>query len=254
MLGQYFIWLGGLVHGNFGQSIVSQEPVASIVGPRILPTLELSGLALAEILVVGLSAGVFAAVRYQRLGDRVASGAALMLSSVPAFISSLALITVFAVDLHWFPAIGLGSGASSRLYHLVLPSIALASASVALVARSTRAGMVRALFAESIETLRSRGLGERKIVFRYAFRHALLPVATVTGLVAGYLVSSSVIVETAFGLNGIGSLLVYAVEDKDYAVVQAVALLIVLAFLVINLLVDLLYGLIDPRVRVTARS
>lgn len=253
-LGQYFTWLGQVLHGNLGQSIVHQEPVSIIVGPRIVPTLELAGLALAEILVVGISFGVLAAVHRGRVGDRVASGAMLVLSAIPAFISSLALISLFAVDVRWFPAIGLGGGGLERLHHLALPSVALACASVALVARSTRAGMAQALAAEFIDTLRSRGLGSRRIVLKHALRHALLPVATITGLVAGYLVSGAVIVETAFGLNGIGSQLIYGVEEKDYAVVQAVALLMVLAFLLVNLAVDLLYGVIDPRVRLAGAA
>jgi peptide/nickel transport system permease protein len=251
-LGQYFTWLWEVLRGNLGQSIVHQESVSSIVGPRIVPTIELAGLALAEILLVGVSLGVLAAVHHGRIGDRVASSITLVLSAIPAFISSLVLIMLFAIDVHWFPAIGLGGGGWERVHHLVLPSLALAGASVALVARSTRAGMAQALAADFIDTLRSRGLGSRRIVLKYAFRHALLPVATITGLVAGYLVSGAVIVETAFGLNGIGAQLIYGVEEKDFAVVQAIALLMVLAFLAVNLLVDLLYGVIDPRVRLTA--
>ena len=248
-LGQYLRWVGQVLHGDLGQSIVHQQSVSSIVAPRIVPTIELAGLALAEILLFGVGLGVLAAVRHGRIGDRLASGATLALSAVPAFISSLVLIAVFAVDLGWFPAIGLGGSGLDRLRHLILPSVALACASLALVARSTRAGMVQALSCDFIDTLRSRGVGSRRIVLKHALRHALLPVATVTGLVAGYLVSGAVIVESAFGLNGIGAQLIYGVEEKDFAVVQAIALLMVLAFLAINLLVDLLYGVIDPRVR-----
>jgi peptide/nickel transport system permease protein len=252
---QYVGWLWRALHGDFGDSISQQATVASTVGPRLVPTLQLVSLAVAIVLVLGVGAGVLAAVRRGGV-DRLLSGAALVASAVPSFVVALLLISIFGVDLGWFPVIGIGGDSSTfgwdRLHHLILPSIALAIAAVALVMRTTRSGMIRALGSEFVDTMRSRGLPESTVIGRYALRHAALPVVTITGLVAGYMLAGAVIVEYAFGLNGIGALLVTAVQQKDFALVQAIGLLLVVAFLAINLVVDLLYGVIDPRVRTAA--
>jgi peptide/nickel transport system permease protein len=158
-------------------------------------------------------------------------------------------VAVFAIELGWFPAIGLGGSGLDRLYHLTLPAIALACSVGALVGRVTRVSMIDALRLEAVETARSRGLSDRVVVYKHALRHALIPIATVSGLTIGYLLSGAVIVEYAFSLNGLGSLLVTSVTSKDFAVVQAISLAFVFAFMVINLVIDLLYALIDPRVR-----
>lgn len=255
-MSQYTSWLWRALHGDFGDSISQQATVASAVEPRLLPTLQLISLAVAVVLIVGVGAGVLAAVRRGGV-DRVFSALALVASAVPSFVVALVLISIFGVDLGWFPVIGIGGDGTQfgldRLHHLVLPSLALAIAAVALVMRTTRSGMVKALGSEFVDTMRSRGLRESTVIGRYALRHAALPVVTITGLVAGYMLAGAVIVEYAFGLNGIGALLVTAVQQKDFALVQAIGLLLVVAFLAINLVVDLLYGLIDPRVRIGVR-
>lgn len=251
-LTQYTDWLGRALDGDLGDSSSQQATVSSVIGPRIVPTLELVALALCEVVLVGVAAGMIAAVRRGRLVDRTVSTASLLGSAIPSFVLALLLISVFSIDLGWFPVIGLGGGGLDRLHHLVLPSIALAAASIALVMRTTRAGMIRALGQDFIDTMRSRGLRSRTIIGRYAFRHAALPVITITGLVAGYMLAGAVIIEYAFGLNGLGALLVSAVEQKDFALTQAIGLLLVVAFLLINLIVDLLYTVIDPRVRMGA--
>jgi peptide/nickel transport system permease protein len=255
ILTQYLDWLIRAVHGDFGDSISQQATVASVVGPRLLPTLQLVAFAVVIVVAVGVGAGVVAAVR-GGIADRLISGIALFVSAVPSFVFALVLISIFGIDLGWFPVIGIGGEGSrfglDRLHHLVLPSVALAAAAVALVMRTTRAGMIRALGNDFIDTMRSRGLPDSTVVGRYALRHAALPVVTITGLVAGYMLAGAVIIEYAFGLNGIGALLVAAVQQKDFALVQAIGLLLVVAFLLINLVVDLLYGVIDPRARIAS--
>jgi peptide/nickel transport system permease protein len=247
---QYTSWLGRFVSGDLGDSITLQDTAANAIKPRILPTLELTLLASMFIVVTGIALGIIAALRAGKATDFGVSLGVLVAAAVSPAIMGLILISVFAVDLGWFPALGLGDGgAFDRLQHLILPAVALAASAVALVARTTRVSMIRTLGQEFIETARSRGLSSRTVIVKHAFRHALIPVVTISGLIAGYLLSGAVIVEYAFGLNGLGSLLVDSVQGKDFAVVQAIALILVFAFLVINLIVDLLYALIDPRVR-----
>ena len=248
---QYTSWLGRFVSGDFGDSITLQDTAANVIKPRIVPTLELTLLASVFIVVTGIALGMIAALRAGRATDLGVSLGVLILAAVSPAIMGLILISVFAVDLGWFPALGLGEGGFDRFQHLILPAVALAASAVALVARTTRVSMIRTLNQEFIETARSRGLSGRTVVVKHAFRHALIPVVTISGLIAGYLLSGAVIVEYAFGLNGLGSLLVDSVQGKDFAVVQAIALILVFAFLVINLIVDLLYALIDPRVRLS---
>jgi len=248
---QYTSWLGRFVSGDLGDSITLQDTAANAIKPRILPTLELTLLASVFIVITGIALGMIAALRAGKATDLGVSLGVLVLAAVSPAIMGLILISVFAVDLGWFPALGLGDGGFDRLQHLILPAVALAASAVALVARTTRVSMIRTLGQEFIETARSRGLSSRTVVVKHAFRHALIPVVTISGLIAGYLLSGAVIVEYAFGLNGLGSLLVDSVQGKDFAVVQAIALILVFAFLVINLIVDLLYAWIDPRVRLS---
>lgn len=250
---QYGTWLRRAATGDLGDSISRQDTVASTVGPRIVPTLELTALASLMIVLIGIAFGVATALKSDGLVDLVSSVGVLVAAAVAPALMSLLLISVFAVSLGFFPALGLGDEGIDRLYHLFLPAVALAASAIALVGRTTRVAMIRSLAQESTETARSRGLPTRTVVLKHALRHALIPVVTISGLVVGYLLSGAVIVEYAFGLNGLGSLLVQAVEQKDFALVQAIALLMVLAFLIINLAVDLLYAVIDPRVRLHAQ-
>ncbi|MBS1862181.1 MAG: ABC transporter permease [Actinobacteria bacterium] len=250
---QYANWLGRFASGDFGDSITKKDTVANVVGPLIVPTLELTLLASLLIVVGGVALGMVSALRAGGPLDLGISLTVLVAAAVSPAIMGLVLISVFAIELGWLPALGLGEGGFDRFEHLILPAVALAASAVALVGRTTRTSMIRALNQEFVETARSRGLSSRSVLFKHAFRHALIPVVTISGLVAGYLLSGAVIVEYAFGLNGLGSLLVESVQSKDFAVVQAIALFLVFAFLVINLVVDLLYALIDPRVRLQAR-
>jgi peptide/nickel transport system permease protein len=253
-LTQYVKWIGNFVTGDFGNSVSSQIPVSEVIGPRIVPTLQLAVYAGAIIFVAGVGFGVLAALRRGRVEDYLISGFALVGSSIATYVSAILLIVIFAGELGWFPTFGLGDGGFDRLYHLTLPAIALAVFLVALVLRVTRASMIDALTNEYVETARSRGLAERRVVGRHALRSALIPVLSISGLVAGYLISGSVLVEYTFGLNGLGAELIRAIETKDFAVVQAIALIFTFTFVAVNLVVDILYTLVDPRVRLHERA
>jgi peptide/nickel transport system permease protein len=252
-LAQYWYWLRGVLHGNFGQSIAYKDSVSSVVTSRILPTIELGLYATLIVFVAGVALGVLAALRRGKIVDVSISTATLVLSSVSAYVSAILLIVLFAVHFRWFPVFGLGQGFAGRINHLTLPAIALAMSLIALVARVTRTSMTHALDQEFIETARSRGISEFRVVVKHALRNAFIPILTISGLTAGYLISGAVLVEYTFGLNGLGALLVQSVQDKDFAVVQAVTLIFTSVFIAINLAVDLLYGVVDPRVRLERR-
>ncbi len=246
---QYWTWLKNALSGDLGESIVFRDSVANVVVPRILPTVELAVYALFLIAVFGLSSGIASGLRRGSSLDTTVSGVTLVGSSISTYVSGILLIAVFAVALGWFPVFGLGEPGLDRIYHLTLPAIALAVALTALVSRSTRASLAQTLDQEFVETARSRGFTERRVIGKHALRNALIPVLTITGLVFGFLISGSILVEFTFGLNGLGSLLIQAVRTQDFAVVQAVTLLFTATFIFINLGVDILYAVVDPRVR-----
>jgi peptide/nickel transport system permease protein len=248
---QYWIWLSGVLQFNLGDSITYKTPVSSVVGSRVMPTLELAVYAATITVVVGIALGAAAALRQGRLADSAISGVVLVLASISSYVSGVVLLVVFGVKLGWFPIIGTGTGSTDRLLHLTLPAFALALSLIALIARTTRASVVRVLAMEFVETVRARGFTDRRVLLKHVLRSALIPILTVAGLAVGYLISGAVLVEYTFGLNGLGSLLVQAVEAKDYSVVQAVTLLFTAVFIGLNLVVDLLYGVVDPRIRVS---
>lgn len=247
-LQRYTSFLGDLLHGHLGTSLVFRQPVSDVLGPRLKVTALLLALALVLVLLTGLTLGIVAALRGGRTeqGMVVLSAAGL---ATPAFVSAIVLIALFAVQLGWFPVFGAGKGFGDRLYHLVLPAIALALSGQALVARVTRSAVKEEAGREHVETARARGLPNRVVIRRHVLRNALIPIVTVGGITVASLLTGSVIVEQAFGLGGIGSLLITSIQAKDYAVVQIVALILVGTFVVVNTLIDLLYVAIDPRVR-----
>lgn len=245
---QYWHWLTNAVQGDFGRSLQFRQSVSGLIESRLPTTLFLVGYAALLIFVVGIGLGVLAAVKRGAVNSIV-----LVVTSIgtatPAFVAAIFLVTIFSVKLGWFPAFGNGSGFLDRVWHLTLPAIALAISSVALVARATRSAMESELNAEYVETARARGVPERAVIWRHAFRNALGPIATLAGLLVSSLLVITTLVETVFGLSGVGSLLVQAVNAKDFPVVQAGVLLIVGAFVVTNAIVDIAYPWIDPRVR-----
>ncbi len=245
---QYVRWLSGVVRGDFGRSLVFRQDVAGLVWSRVPTTLFLAAYAAVLILTVGLTLGAIAALKRGWADSTILIGTTVA-AATPSFVAAIALISVFAVRLGWLPAFGAGEGTLGRIEHLTMPAVALALSYLALVARVTRSAMIEELGREHVETARVRGVPESAILRRHVFRNALAPIATIAGIVVAGLLTAAVVVESAFGLNGLGSLLVQSVNVKDFPVVQAIALLLVAVFVVTNLIVDLLYGVIDPRVR-----
>lgn len=248
-LAQWWHWLTNAMHGNLGTSIIYHTQVQSVLSDRIGTTVFLLVYASVLILVIGLAVGIAAALRPGWVDASLMVGATAAMA-IPAFVASIVLITVFAVGLGWFPVFGSGVGFFDRLWHLTLPAIALALAAVAYVARLSRTAVRAELASEHVQTATSRGLPYRLVVRRHVLRNAMVPIVTVAGLTIGSLIAGTVIVEQAFGLNGLGSYLVQAVGEKDFPVVQAICLLYVAAFIVINTLVDVVYSVLDPRVTI----
>lgn len=244
---QYLNWLGGILHGDFGRSLQYRQDVTIVIAERLPVTLLLVVMAGSIIAVVGLSLGAVAALNRGRALDRLTLIALTTLGAIPSFVGAIVLIAVFAVQLGWFPSFGSGEGFLDTVYHLVLPSIALAIVFIVLIGKVTRSAMVEQLGREHVEVATSRGLARPVVIRRHVLRNAIRPIVTVSGiLVAGLIVASS-IVEAAFGLAGIGSLLVQSVDRLDFPVVQAIVLLVVTAFVVVNAVVDVLEPWIDPR-------
>ncbi|WP_341977532.1 ABC transporter permease [Microbacterium sp. LTA6] len=244
---QYLRWILGVLQGDFGRSLQYRQDVTAVIGDRLPVTLMLVAMAGAIIVVVGLLLGAVAALNRGRAADRAILIGLTVLGAIPSFVGAIVLIAIFSVQLGWFPSFGSGDGFFDMVRHLTLPSIALAIVFIVLVAKVTRSAMVDQSSREHVEVSTSRGVGRWAVVRRHILRNALGPILTVGGvLVAGLIVASS-IVEAAFGLSGIGSLLVQSVDRLDFPVVQAIVLLVVGVFVVMNAIVDVLEPWIDPR-------
>lgn len=243
---QYVRWIGGVVTGDLGRSVQFRQDVAGLITARLPTTLWLVGYASLLILIGGLVLGALAALR-PGVVDRLVLIGTGVATATPAFVAATGLISLFSLRLGWFPAFGNGTGFGDRVGHLTLPAVALALTFVGLLARVTRASMLEELGREHVEVATSRGIRRTTVVRQHVLRNALGPITTVAGTIVAGLLVSTTIVETAFGLSGVGQLLVTSVTVKDFPVVQAVSLLVVLAFVATNLLVDLIHPLIDPR-------
>jgi peptide/nickel transport system permease protein len=244
---QYWHWLSDLVQGRLGTSILYKTSVWQLLEPRAINTAFLVVFAGLLIVAIGLAVGIVAGLKPGWL-DSTLMITATAAMSVPAFVAAIVLVTIFAVNLGWFPVFGSGTGFVDRFDHLVLPAIALAFANVAYVARLSRAAIRTERSSDHAQTAISRGLPYRLIVRRHILRNAAIPMTTVIGLTVGGLIAGSVVVEQAFNLNGLGSYLVQAVGQKDFPVVQAISMIFVAAFIVINTLIDVLYTVLDPRI------
>lgn len=245
---QYWHWLTGVLHLDFGRSLQYREDVATLIGSRAPVTLGLIATSAVIICVVGLGAGIIGALKAGRLADKAVLVLTTTLAAIPSFVAAIILISVFAVRLGWFPTSGAGEGWGDRLYHLVLPAIALSLTFIALVGRVTRSSMLDELGREHVEVALSRGTAKSAVIRRHVLRNALGPILTITGLLVAGLLVASAVVESAFGMSGIGSLLVQSVDKQDFAIVQAIVLMVVFAFVVVNTVVDIAYPFIDPRV------
>jgi peptide/nickel transport system permease protein len=241
---QYARYLGHVVRGDFGSSFAQGRPAIVVVLERVPATLILTAVALALGIVMGIPAGVIAAVKANRGLDRAVMALVLLGQSVPTFWLGLVMIRIFAVNLRWLPVSGYGTA-----LHLAMPAVVLALYLAALLARVTRSEMVEALTQDYVRTARAKGLSETAVTIAHALKNALLPIVTLIGLQLGALLGGAVITETVFAWPGIGTLVLDAILRKDYPVVLAAVELVAAAFIVINMSLDLLYGVLDPRVR-----
>ena len=248
-LSQYVAWLGRALQGDLGDSFRLRQDVVGLIAGRLPLTIELIVLAILIAVVVAIPLGVIQAHRRDSRTDYAGSLLALVGLSSPVYFTAIVGVLVFAVWLDWLPPFGAGKGLLDQLYHLILPSTALALGTIALTSRMTRSAMIEALSSDYIEAARAKGLPERTILVKHALRNALIPVVTVTSLQVGFLLVGSVLVETTLGLGGLGSLITDAIQNRDYPVIQAAVLLLAVAFSLLNLLTDLLYAVIDPRIR-----
>lgn len=249
---QYVYWLGEIVQGNMGDSIFLGRPVVQALWERAEPTFFLTLFSVSIASLIGIPAGIASAVWRGKAADQIVLGSAMLGASIPSFWLGLILMQIFASGLHWFPAAGYGEPDSTlveRLWHLVLPSVVLGTLNSALITRFTRASMLDVLGEDYIRTARAKGLGETIVVLKHALRNALIPILTVVGLTAALLIGGAVVTETVFGLPGIGNLVVSSVLRRDYPVIQGALLLVAGLYVLINLIIDLLYTVVDPRVR-----
>ena len=246
---QYVAWLGRALSGDLGQSYRLRQDVVSLIADRLPLTIQLVGLSMLLAIAVAIPLGVLQAHRRNSVIDYVGSLVALIGLSAPVYFTAIVGVLVFAVWLGWLPAFGSGEDPLDQLRHLILPAGALALGTIALTSRMTRSAMLEALSSDYIEAARAKGLPERTVLVKHALRNALIPVLTVTSLQVGFLLVGSVLVETTLGLGGLGSLITDAIQNRDYPVIQATVLLLTVAFSLLNLATDLLYGVIDPRIR-----
>ncbi|MFJ6325190.1 MULTISPECIES: ABC transporter permease [unclassified Rhizobium] len=249
---QYVYYLGNLLKGDLGQSIFLNQPVLSALGDRAEPTFFLTLFSIIIACAVALPVGIYAAYRRGSLVDQAATTLAMFAASIPSFWLGLLLIQFFAVRQGWFPVSGYGGPDASfldRMWHLSLPAIALGLVSSALILRFTRASMLDVLGDDYVRTARAKGLDERRVVLKHALKNALIPILTVIGLTMAVLISGAVVTETVFGLPGVGNLVVSAVLRRDYPVIQGALLVIAALYVLINFAIDMLYLLVDPRVR-----
>jgi peptide/nickel transport system permease protein len=269
---QYLTYVGKVLRGDLGRSILSRRPIADEIRVRFPATLELSMCALIVALVVGLPAGIISATKRNSPIDNIAMVGSLLGISMPIFWLGLMLNWFFAVRLGWLPSVtrldasidlqritnliivdsiltGNAEALLNGIKHLILPAIALGTIPMAIIARMTRSAMLEVLEQDYVRTARAKGLAERVVTLRHALKNALLPIITILGLQVGVLLSGAVLTETIFAWPGIGRWLYLSILSRDYPIVQGMALFITVLFLVVNLLVDLSYALVDPRIR-----
>jgi peptide/nickel transport system permease protein len=250
---QYLRWFGNMLTGDLGGSIATGETVVDIITTGLPKTLSLATLSFLIATAIAVPAGIIAALRRNTVFDYVASVVAFIGVSMPSFWFGILLILIFAVQLRWLPAIGYADptedGVVAWLERLILPSLAIGAAYSAILMRFVRAGLLEVLSSDYVRTARAKGVREHAVVLRHAMRNALIPVVTVMGIQLALLLSGTVVVETVFSIRGIGRILVAAIFDRDYPIVQGVILLIAVIFVMANLLVDIVYTFLDPRIR-----
>jgi peptide/nickel transport system permease protein len=247
---QYLSWLGGLLQGDLGRDYISGESVSKLIGQRLPVTLEVTLLAMAFAVLVGVPVGVLAA-RGSKLVRRFSEGFVVAGVSIPDFWLGTLLVLLFGATLQWLPPSGwapIGAGLGENLRYVTLPVLALGIGEAAYILRTTRGAMLDTLGEPYVAFLRAKGIGERSIVFRHALRNAAMPIVTVIGIQFGVLLGGAIVIETIFGLPGLGRLVVTSITQRNYTVVQGAVLVIATLFILVTLVTDLLYGWLDPRV------
>lgn len=242
---QYLIWITGALHGDLGESYQYKQGVSFLISQRIGTTLTLVILSGIIAMAIAIPVGILCAVKRNTWIDKLLSVLTLIFVASPVFLTALVFMLIFAQKLHWFPAIYQGSG----LRDMILPAIALAMSMVALTSRITRTSMIEQLTSDYIRTATAKGIPYRRVVLTYALKNALIPVITVASIQIGSMLVGAVLVENVFAMGGLGALLINSIKAADYPVVQGVTLLMVFVFLCINLVVDILYAVLDPRIR-----
>ena len=241
---QFLNFFTNMLQGDFGRSLRSKRPVSTEIAERFMPTLLLTLTSMAWAVVFGMAIGITSAVYRNQWPDRLGMTLAVSGISFPAFALGMLLMQIFSVQLGWLPTVGADSGR-----HYILPSITLGAAVAAVMARFTRASFVEVIQEDFVRTARAKGVSEKWVVLKHCLRNALIPVVTMMGLQFGFLLGGSIVVEAVFNWPGLGRLLVDAVDMRDYPIIQTLVLLFSLEFILINLVVDVLYGFINPTIR-----
>ncbi|ARD48271.1 ABC transporter permease [Sporosarcina sp. P33] len=256
IIAQYGHWILNALQGDLGTSYFMKQPVIDAILSHLAPTVSVAIIAAFISLIISIPIGILAATRRGTNTDRTVMGISLLGMSVPSFLLGLFLILLFGVKLQWLPVAGyqpLSAGFVEHIKYLILPSIALGSMHAALIARMTRSSLLEVLNMNYIKTARSKGVSEYLVVMRHTLRNSFLPILTVIGQTLGALIAGAVVTETIFNIPGIGQLIINSVERRDYAVIQGVVLFVTCTYVFINLIIDLLYGVVDPRVRLNKK-
>jgi peptide/nickel transport system permease protein len=249
---QFITWIGKVLHGDFGTSLISNVPVMTMIGQRIEPTISIALMTITLAIIVAVPLGVIAAWKHGTWIDRFVMGLSVLGFSIPVFVVGYVLIQVFAIELRWVPVQGFRSitrGFGPFFERAILPTLALSFIYIALIARMTRASMLDVLGEDYVRTARAKGIAERAVLLKHALRNAAVPIITVIGTGFALLISGVVVTESVFNLPGIGRLTVDAVLARDYPVIQAMILLTSGLYVAINLLIDVAYTILDPRIR-----
>lgn len=249
---QFGIWIGDMLTGDFGESFYYKRPVSSMIADGVEPTVSLAIFTMVLACLIAVPLGTWAAYRQGSWIDRAVMGFSVVGFSVPVFVIGYILVYVFSVQLDWFPVQGyqpIGEGIGGWAYRLILPSLALSVIFVALIGRITRTSVLEVLNEDYVRTARAKGLSQRKVLLRHALRNAAVPIVTVIGIALAIVISGVVVTESVFAIPGLGSLTLDAIQGGDYPTVQALIILFSVVYVLINLLVDVLYTLLDPRIR-----
>ncbi|WP_042348158.1 ABC transporter permease [Bacillus massiliigorillae] len=249
---QYISWISGVLHGDLGNSIFMNMPVSEAIAEHLGPTVSMAILAQFFALILAIPFGIIAAVKRGSITDVTLMGVSLIGMTVPSFLLGLILILVFGVQLQWLPVAGyepLANGFWQHYQYLILPAISLGTIQAALITRMTRSSMLEVLNLNYIKTARAKGLKEWKVILKHTFRNAFLPILTIIGQSFGTLVTGAVVVESIFNIPGLGQLIMNSIVRRDFTVIQGVVLIVTFIYVFINLIIDLLYGTVDPRIR-----